>query len=141
MGQWLSFFDVRDQLLQLLFATVALSFIELPNRGHGCSFQLLQRWPALKKGTSAGRVQIAKPIQRLRKVHLQCRRQLIGQGRPFVDQMAPVFGQQLDTTCQHVIGYPDAQMLPVRHQDLQQQVSIDRVILGPAGIKRFPELG
>src|SRR4029450_11506345 len=32
-------------------------------------------------------------------------------------------------------------MLAMRHQDLQQQVGIDGIILGPAGIKRLPELG
>src|SRR5439155_17657611 len=31
-------------------------------------------------------------------------------------------------------------MLAMRHQDLQQQAGIDGIILGPAGIKRFPEL-
>ncbi len=31
-------------------------------------------------------------------------------------------------------------MLAMRHQDLQQQVGINGVILGPAGIKRLPEL-
>ncbi len=68
------------------------------------------------------------------------RRQLVGQGGPFIDQTAPVFGQQLNAAGQNIIGNPDAQMLAMRRQDLQQQLGIDRIILGPAGIKRLPEL-
>ena len=136
-GEWLSILDIRDQLLELVLAPISLSLIKLANRGRSRLFQILQRGPALKKSASSSRVQVTKPVQSLRKILLQRRRQLIRQCGAFLDQATPALGQQLNTACQHIIGNPDAQMLTVRHQDLQQQVGVCGIILRAAGIKRL----
>ena len=140
LSQRLSFLDVGHQLLEFVFSTIPLNLIELANRGRRGLLQLLERWPALKKSASASGVQVTKPLQRLRKEHLQRRRQLVRQSGSFVHQMPPVFGQQLNAAGQNIIGNPDAQMLAMSHQDLQQQVGIAGIILGPAGMKRLSEL-
>ena len=103
-----------DQLFELVFAAISLGFIKLPNRRRSRVLQLLQRRPALKKSASASRVQITKPLQGLRKVHFQRGRQLIGQGRAFVDQLTPTLCQQLNATRESIIGNPYAQMLAMR---------------------------
>src|SRR5262245_52897395 len=137
LGQGLGLFNVGQQLLQLVIAAISLSFVKLSNRGQTRLLQLLQRRPTLKKRAGARRMQLTKPVQRLRKINLQRRRQLIRQGCPLVHDTATVFGQQLDAAGQRIIGCPNPQMVAMRYQNIQQQIGIAGVILGTTGVKRF----
>src|SRR6266487_4235343 len=96
LGQRQRLLDVGDQLIELVLTAISLNLIELADRGRSGSFQLLQGWPALKKSTSSSGMQITKPVQSLRKVHLQRRRQLIGQCGAFIDETTPALRQQLN---------------------------------------------
>src|SRR5262249_36985625 len=55
LGQGLGFFNVGQQLLQLVIAAISLSFVKLSNRGQTRLLQLLQRRPTLKKLAGARR--------------------------------------------------------------------------------------
>src|SRR5439155_13972661 len=136
-GQRLSLLDVPHQLLQVVLAAITLVLIKLADRRSRRSFQILQRWPAQKKSTSSSRVQLTEPVQRLRKVGLQGRRQLIRQSGPFINEASPAFGQQLNTAGQYVVGNPNSQMPAMRYQDVQQQIGIRGIVLGTTGIERL----
>ena len=140
-GQRLSLFNVFHQLLEFVVAPVSLNFVKLADRRSRCPLQFLQGRPTFKESTSPGSVQISKPVQGLGKVGLQSCRQLIGQRGPFIDQSPPAFGQQLNAAGENIIGNPDAEMLAMGHQNLQQQVGIGRIVLGAAGIKRLAHFG
>ena len=71
LSQRLRFFDIDHQLLEFVFSAIALSLVELPDRGRRRLLQLLQRWPALKKSARSGRMQVTEPLQCLRKIVLQ----------------------------------------------------------------------
>src|SRR6266850_1059155 len=141
LGQWLSLFDVGEQLVELVLSPIPVTSIKLADRTGSRSFQVLKRRPAVKKRASSRRVQVAEPGQCLRKVCFQRCRQLIGQRRTFIDQMTPSLGEQLNAAGEDVIGYPNPQMLAMRHQDFQQQIGVLGVVLGSTGIKRLAHLG
>src|SRR5437879_6027071 len=140
-GQWLSLFNVAEQLLELVVSPVSLTLIKLADRTGSGSFQLLQRRPAVKKRARSRGMHVTEPVQRLGKVGLQSGRQLISQRCSFIDQMTPALGEQLNATGEDVIGNPDTQMLAMRQQDLQEQIGVAGIILGSAGIKRLAHLG
>src|SRR5436309_2587399 len=63
LSQRLRFFDIDHQLLEFVFSAIALSLVELPDRGRRRLLQLLQRWPALKKSARSGRMQVTEPLR------------------------------------------------------------------------------
>src|SRR5262249_5446552 len=103
--------------------------------------QFLQRRPTLQQRAHQLRVQLFKPFQHLREINLQLMGQPIDLRCFFVHQIAPLLNQILYPTRGFAIGRQTTQLIAMLQQQLQQQVRILRVILGPRRIQRFPHFG
>jgi hypothetical protein len=58
-----------------------------------------------------------------------------------VDKMAALFVQESQLASLHGVGLPGTQMLAMLEEQVQEQIGIDGIILGAAGVKRFAEAG
>ena len=76
---------------------------------------------------------LADPVERLRKILLQQTCDPIGQGHALVDDVAALFTERLQGPALDRVGHPRAQLVAMADHQVQQQLGVERIVLGPAG--------
>ena len=92
----------------------------------------LPAWPLRQEVARLQAVEHSGQLQCLRIVGLQQTGQLIGERCLLVDQLPPVFRQQLQAARVGIVGFQGGTARTIPHH-LHQQHRIDRITLGPAG--------
>jgi hypothetical protein len=64
-------------------------------------------------------------------------REAVGEGCAIIHQLAPMFVQQRELACLHIVGHPRTKAFGMLVQELQQEPRIGRIILAVAGVKPF----
>jgi hypothetical protein len=102
----------------------------------------LQGGPFFEEVGGQGAAQVhAHQFRRLGKNGFEMGQQFIGQGRAPVHEVTALFVQERQLPCGHGVGLPGTQMVSMFDQQIQDQIGIDRIVLGPAGVEGLAKTG